>query len=134
VPTSSVAAPAPKGPRAIVSTLSTNLLYKLVTGLGLCRPAVTRNVRKALDKVIGVTKDGKTKDAWFDEATGKRSVQAARSACEGCPVRAHCLELALRQEKTVADVHGVRGGLSVSERRTIVRARELVTSVMGSAR
>jgi WhiB family redox-sensing transcriptional regulator len=48
-------------------------------------------------------------------------VEAAARICEGCPVRAECLEYALRHRIE----HGVWGGASERERRRILRRRRL---------
>ena len=46
-------------------------------------------------------------------------VDAARKICEGCPVKAPCLEYALHNRID----HGVWGGTSERERRRILRQR-----------
>jgi len=46
-------------------------------------------------------------------------VQAAQEICEGCPVKATCLEYALANRIE----HGVWGGTSERERRRILRHR-----------
>ena len=48
-------------------------------------------------------------------------VDVARRVCEGCPVKAPCLEYALRNRID----HGVWGGASERERRRIARQRRL---------
>jgi WhiB family redox-sensing transcriptional regulator len=40
----------------------------------------------------------------------------AKAICNGCPVQAPCLELALR----IREPHGIWGGLNESERRTVL--------------
>ncbi|MEU9420900.1 WhiB family transcriptional regulator [Streptomyces sp. NPDC051000] len=45
--------------------------------------------------------------------------EAAKAVCAACPVRAHCLEHALR----VAEPYGVWGGLTEKERRQAVDSR-----------
>jgi hypothetical protein len=110
--------------RQTASAESTGALYKQVTSQGLCQPHINSEIRKALVKVLGET------DPWFpDKETGPAAAKAARRACEGCQVRRQCLELALRQEQTVGDVWGVRGGLSAGERRIIVRSRRILSEL-----
>jgi WhiB family transcriptional regulator, redox-sensing transcriptional regulator len=48
-------------------------------------------------------------------------VEIARRICETCPVKAPCLEYALRNKID----HGVWGGASERERRRILRQRRL---------
>lgn len=48
-------------------------------------------------------------------------VDVARQICAGCPVKAHCLEYALRNRID----HGVWGGTSERERRRIARQRRI---------
>ena len=48
-------------------------------------------------------------------------VEVARQICQGCPVRAPCLEYALLHRID----HGVWGGASERERRRIARRRRL---------
>jgi len=52
-------------------------------------------------------------------------VERARRICAECPVRAECLEYAL----TYRIDHGVWGGASERERRRILRARRLASTV-----
>jgi WhiB family transcriptional regulator, redox-sensing transcriptional regulator len=54
----------------------------------------------------------------FFPARGE-SVREAKAVCAGCPVRDDCLEFALRLKVA----HGVWGGLSERERRTLRRDR-----------
>ena len=44
----------------------------------------------------------------------------AKEICARCPVRADCLEYAVR----IKEPHGVWGGLNESERRALIRERE----------
>jgi hypothetical protein len=71
-------------------------------------------------------------DRWFPaEPHHDASQQAreayeeyARKACEGCPVRADCLELALRiEDRPGVRAHGVWGGLAPWARTALRRAR-----------
>ena len=57
----------------------------------------------------------------FERADAKRSRERkARALCAGCPVRAECLDYALR----VREPHGVWGGLNEAERRALLRDRD----------
>jgi WhiB family redox-sensing transcriptional regulator len=56
-------------------------------------------------------------DMFFPEKGG--STQEAKQVCEGCPVRAECLEYALTENIG----HGIWGGLSVPEREKLRRQR-----------
>lgn len=47
------------------------------------------------------------------------SKRAARTICNGCPVKAQCLEDALVAE----DAFGIRGGLTAMERKSLLRKR-----------
>lgn len=60
----------------------------------------------------------------FFPARGE-SVRDAKAVCAGCSVREECLEFALRMKVA----HGVWGGLSERERRTIRRNRHRETNV-----
>ena len=55
-------------------------------------------------------------DAWFPERGD--SVQEAKRICGMCPVRAECLEYALKHD----DRFGIYGGFSPQERRQLRRA------------
>lgn len=55
----------------------------------------------------------------MSKGPGLVQLQRAKAVCAGCPVRAECLEFAVR---TVQD-HGVWGGTSEDERRALRRAR-----------
>jgi len=59
----------------------------------------------------------------FFPARGE-STRDAKAVCAGCPVREECLEFALRLKVA----HGVWGGLSERERRTLRRDRHRATS------
>jgi hypothetical protein len=58
----------------------------------------------------------------FFPARGE-SVRDAKAVCAGCPVRVQCLDFALRLKVA----HGVWGGLSERERRTLRRERHRAT-------
>ena len=58
---------------------------------------------------------------WFpDESHSHSTYTEARAYCERCQVREPCLEEAL----ATREAHGMRGGLSPSERREERKARE----------
>lgn len=123
MPTNSVAVPNPEVARPNVSTETTGALAKRVDARGLCRPEMT-SPSAARYQVTAQT------DPWFPSSeSGSQAVALARKACEGCPVKAECLELALRQEQHHGDVWGIRGGLAAGERRQIIRSRKLIASV-----
>ena len=121
MPPTSVSAPQPKGTRPEVSTESTGVLAKRVATRGKCAPGAV-SVTKATFKVDA-------DDPWFplNPTTGKSvddskaAAALAEAACRGCPVKAECTELAMREELATGDVHGVRGGLSAKDRRAIYR-------------
>ncbi|GGS97792.1 hypothetical protein GCM10010156_65000 [Planobispora rosea] len=75
-------------------------------------------------------------DAWFPPEPTSRSdagkdlalveyEATARQLCGSCPVRAECLELALREEYDLPRswFHGIRGGAAPWERQTMVSNR-----------
>ncbi len=63
-------------------------------------------------------------DEWFPIATAAARARAEASAalavCAGCPVRAECLELSLRQWSGVGR-HGIWGGLVEADRLSLRR-------------
>jgi Transcription factor WhiB len=70
-------------------------------------------------------------DAWFlpephEPSSRARSVyeREAERLCSPCPVRAECLELALRTEAS-RPAWGIWGGLAPWQRTPVVRARQL---------
>jgi WhiB family transcriptional regulator, redox-sensing transcriptional regulator len=79
---------------------------------------------------------------WDDEAacqstdpdlffpTGELSVQTAKRICRGCPVRTQCLEFALDARLE----HGVWGGLTENERRSLRRSRQRKARRQATAR
>jgi WhiB family redox-sensing transcriptional regulator len=59
--------------------------------------------------------------AYFEKRGDKLAREAvAKRICAICPVRAPCLEYALRTR----EAHGVWGGLNETERRAILRRKE----------
>lgn len=58
-------------------------------------------------------------DVFFPDSPSDRGL-AAKAICRSCPVRADCLELAL----TTRLDHGVWGGLTEAERRSLRRSRQ----------
>lgn len=52
-----------------------------------------------------------------------RNAEYARNLCGRCPILAECAELAIREE-THGYFEGIRGGMSPSARRAVVRARK----------
>ncbi|WP_068929337.1 WhiB family transcriptional regulator [Planobispora rosea] len=87
----------------------------------------------------GACLDSSNPDAWFPpepNPSGGESPEAlairradyehtARQLCGPCPVRAQCLELALREEHDLPQTwfHGIRGGKAPWQRRSMVRRR-----------
>lgn len=122
MPLTSVSTPPPSGTSLVLLTEPDGVLVKRVATRGLCRPGAMSVVRIALavdeyeDPWFPVDAEGKTIES------GDRAVQAARSACRGCPVIDECRVLAQREETRTGDIHGVRGGLSAGERRITYRA------------
>jgi len=57
--------------------------------------------------------------------TGERDPRAARKICEGCPVRAECLQDVLKDE-TDDRRFGVRAGLTPQERKKLMKERRMV--------
>ena len=126
MPITTVSAPLPEGTRPEIAAEMSAVLRKRVASSGLCRPgAVSITVATFHDQIATarrVSDTGETDDPWFPlEETGPKAVKAARRACFGCPVKAECGVLAYREELATGDVHGVRGGLSAGERRTVLR-------------
>jgi hypothetical protein len=58
----------------------------------------------------------------FTGATRRMAERAALGMCGDCPVRVDCLADALREEPTVDQVFGIRGGLTADQRRTLTAA------------
>jgi WhiB family redox-sensing transcriptional regulator len=59
-------------------------------------------------------------DVFFPDPEGLAEETAAKVVCRGCPVRTQCLEFALAARLD----HGVWGGLSENERRSLRRSRQ----------
>ncbi|WP_067487395.1 WhiB family transcriptional regulator [Actinomadura hibisca] len=57
--------------------------------------------------------------------------QEAKKLCQGCPFAEFCLETELALG--AADQHGVRGGLTASERRTLIDRRARRSTGTGAA-
>lgn len=111
MPITTVSAPLPEGTRPEIAAELSAVLRKRVQAKGLCVPkgAPTVNAEQ---------------DPWFPpDRFGAAAKAAARAACKGCPVQRECLELALREERAVSNVWGVRGGRSVGERQQMVARR-----------
>ena len=127
MPVTSVSAPLPQGTRPDVATETDSVLAKRVATAGLCRPGAASMTRIVFHHQVALSRlvngDGdETDDPWFPATeTGDRATEAARWACQGCPVRTECAVLAYREEVKTGDVHGVRGGLSAGERRDALR-------------
>lgn len=68
-------------------------------------------------------------DIFFPETTSQRAIAAAKVVCYGCPVRAKCLEYALEARLD----HGVFGGLTEAERRSLRRSRQRRARRLASA-
>lgn len=85
--------------------------------------------------------DSPDPDAWFPpvpiataEVATAAYTNAARALCEGCPVQAACLELALRYEggddlHDPQEPHGIWGGTTHLERERMLRARHGATTI-----
>ncbi|MFC3982829.1 WhiB family transcriptional regulator [Streptosporangium jomthongense] len=100
-------------------------------------PTLSRRVLGA-----GVCVSSDDPDAWFPpepSPSGGEPVEAvkarraeyeaiARRLCGGCPVRAECLELALREEHDLPRTwfHGIRGGTAPWERQNMVHNRRRI--------
>lgn len=56
-------------------------------------------------------------EMFFPDANDRPAIEAAKRICATCPVHADCLATALAD----GDTHGIRGGLTVRERRRIAR-------------
>lgn len=61
-------------------------------------------------------------DLWHPEPGDVETLARARAVCSACPVRALCGEWAVVRREP----HGVWGGLTEPERRTLVRRRAVL--------
>lgn len=84
---------------APVHRLTDRDLDQITHNLGACRGATPEQIN----------------DTWFPSQA--ITVDMAREACAGCPVRAECLEKALRLNET----EGIWGGTTPDERKTMRR-------------
>ncbi len=59
------------------------------------------------------------------EVSGVESSEAsaALEICRGCPVKVHCLEAALKEEKCEKARYGIRGGVTPAQRYRLYRRR-----------
>lgn len=65
-------------------------------------------------------------DTWF--STDPTTVKALLRVCATCPVAEACLRDALTIETSAEYIYGVRGGLTVGQRRAMVAAQNGTTS------
>lgn len=65
---------------------------------------------------------GKPTAWWFPEPGGRFDAQVARLICGRCPVAAECLQQALLEEAETGPKAGIRGGLTVMQRRALRRS------------
>lgn len=68
-------------------------------------------------RVLGECSAGRNPDIWF--STAVKNLREAKRLCGRCPVRQQCLAFALRESVS----HGVWGGMSESERRSLPRGK-----------
>lgn len=66
-------------------------------------------------------------DSFHPDRGGRAAVAKAKSICLQCDVRVQCLEWAL----DIGDPHGVWGGLTADERRTLMRQRKVRPAEVG---
>ncbi|MFI0236368.1 WhiB family transcriptional regulator [Streptomyces sp. NPDC016845] len=59
-------------------------------------------------------------DNWYAPSSNREAFNAAMRVCAGCPVRAECLDAALKRR----EAWGIWGGLTESQRRGILRKRQ----------
>lgn len=64
-------------------------------------------------------------DVFYPESGNRGVWDAARSICSRCPVKAECLEFALKAEVDWPDRYGMFGGLTPEEREVIGTRRAL---------
>ncbi len=102
-------------PRAVaVTTEPSSVLEKRVQARGKCTPDGEKSKVSA------------TNDPWFPVDLRERELEkAAHKACDGCPVKDSCRELALRMERGLPQdlIHGVLGGLAPHQRIAANKAR-----------
>ncbi|MEU9333185.1 WhiB family transcriptional regulator [Streptomyces sp. NPDC048290] len=70
--------------------------------------------------------DGR-RDVWFPTSGDQQTKADAKAVCAVCPVQLACLAVALREEGGRGHLHrhGIRGGLTPKQRRTLYdRARK----------
>lgn len=70
---------------------------------------------------------GEDPELWFPLGTDGRwtaQIEQARAICHRCPVAEACLNDALREEGARRDRHGIRGGLTDTERRQLRRRKD----------
>lgn len=58
-------------------------------------------------------------DEWFPEVSARDAAKRTKEFCRNCPVKAQCLDFALRNNEQF----GIWGGTSVTERRLLRRAQ-----------
>lgn len=82
-------------------------------------PAQLRAVRiwAGWDKLAACA--GTSTSIWFSAVSAANVDFLRKHYCDGCPVRVVCLADAITSERIVADVAGVRAGLSPTERRWV---------------
>ncbi len=108
----SVSVPPPRP--VAVTTEPSSVLAKRRQGRGLCAPDGKKS------RVSAVS------DPWFPVTRNEAELKkAARKACNGCPVKAECAELALREEAEFPPdwVQGIYGGMAPHERIAANKAR-----------
>jgi hypothetical protein len=119
---SSVSAPRPDVTQANLIREPDGVLAKRVITGGRCAPGAISVVLIELAVAPGVDPWFPVDDAGRPTENGDNAVLAAERACSGCPVKDECLELARREELRTGDIHGVRGGLTATQRRATYRA------------
>lgn len=64
---------------------------------------------------------GKPTQWWFSNKGDYLAVNRAKAICSECPVRSECLEYALKGSELMV---GIWGGMSLSQRKRILRERK----------
>jgi WhiB family transcriptional regulator, redox-sensing transcriptional regulator len=59
---------------------------------------------------------GRDTNLWYPEGAQRRNAREAKAVCQGCPVRAECLDFAIKHGE-----RGVWGGLNEYERAKLTR-------------